>query len=411
MIPRLEAFIGWRYARTRRAGVAVSFITLASIVGVALGVAAMITILSVMNGFEAELRDRLVSLSAHATVAGGTGDPALDIARAAAVPGVAGVAPYLERQALLVDGSAMHGAVLRGVLPADEARVSTLAASMVEGSLAELTPGSDAIVLGRVLAFDLGVGIGDAVTVMIPEPAGGAEELTPRIRSFTVRGIFEVGVQDHDGVLALVDLGDAEAFAGQPRADGLRLRFTDLYAAPRLARAVAAALPGARRVRDWTEENATYFRAIRLEKTMMTLMLGLVVAVAAFNIVASLVMVVRAKRTDIAILRTLGLRPREVVVVFLVQGLVIGWGGVLAGVGLGLLLAEHAQAILDVLQRLLHFQLFSADVYYVTRIPSIVRRGDVIGIATAAFLLTLLATIYPALRAARTEPAEALRYE
>jgi lipoprotein-releasing system permease protein len=411
MIPRLEAFIGWRYARTRRAGVAVSFITLASIVGVALGVAAMITILSVMNGFEAELRDRLVSLSAHATVAGGPGDPVQDIARAAAVPGVAGVAPYLERQALLVDGSAMHGAVLRGVDPAYEARVSALADSMVEGSLTELTPGSDAIVLGRVLAFNLGVGIGDAVTVMIPEPAAGAEDLTPRIRSFTVRGIFEVGVQDHDGVLALVDLRDAEAFAGQPRADGLRLRFTDLYQAPRLARQVAAALPGVRRVRDWTEENATYFRAIRLEKTMMTLMLGLVVAVAAFNIVASLVMVVRAKRTDIAILRTLGMRPREVVVVFLVQGLVIGWGGVLAGVGLGLVLSHNAQAILDVLQRLLHFQLFSADVYYVTRIPSIVRRGDVIGIATAAFLLTLLATIYPALRAARTEPAEALRYE
>lgn len=414
MIPRLEAFIGWRYARTRRAGLAVSFITLASLIGVALGVAAMITILSVMNGFEAELRDRLVSLSAHATLSA-DGPVAPDweglAGRAAREPGVSGVAPFLERQALLVNGSAMNGAVLRGIEPGAEATIGSIGRSMVEGDLAALGAGSNHIVLGRVLAFELGVAVGDAVTVMIPEPTAAGADIVPRIRSFTVAGIFEVGVQDHDGVLALVNIADAEAFADQARPDGLRLRFADLYGAPRLARQVARAVGGDLTVRDWTEENATYFRAIRLEKTMMTLMLALVVAVAAFNIVASLVMVVRAKRTDIAILRTLGMRPRGVVLVFLVQGLVIGWGGALAGVGLGLLLAANAEQIVAFLQQSLHFQLFSADVYYVTRIPSLIRVPDVIAIAAAAFLLTLLATIYPALRAARTEPAEALRYE
>jgi lipoprotein-releasing system permease protein len=414
MIPRLEAFIGWRYARTRRAGLAVSFITLASLIGVALGVAAMITILSVMNGFEAELRDRLVSLSAHATLsADGPVAPDWEALAgwAAREPGVIGVAPFLERQALLVNGSAMNGAVLRGIEPGAEATIGSIGRSMVEGDLAALDAGSNRIVLGRVLAFELGVAVGDAVTVMIPEPTAAGADIVPRIRSFTVAGIFEVGVQDHDGVLALVNIADAQAFADQARPDGLRLRFADLYGAPRLARKVAQAVGGDLKVRDWTEENATYFRAIRLEKTMMTLMLGLVVAVAAFNIVASLVMVVRAKRTDIAILRTLGMRPRGVVLVFLIQGLVIGWGGALAGVGLGLLLATNAEQIVAFLQQALHFQLFSADVYYVTRIPSLVRAPDVIAIAVAAFVLTLLATIYPALRAARTEPAEALRYE
>ena len=414
MIRPLELFIGWRYARSREAGFFVSFITWASLIGVALGVAVLISILSIMNGFEAELRDRLVSLSAHATIAGQDGaltDWRAKREQARVAPGVAGVAPYLERQALLTHEASMSGAVLRGIEPALEPQVSTIAQSMVEGDLADLAPGRNQIVLGRALASRLNVAPGDEITVMIPQADPVSGEVVPRLRTFSVSGVFEVGLQDHDSVLALVNLADAEALAGAADPDGLRLRFTDIYAAPRLARVVAGEIGGALKVRDWTQENATYFRAIRIEKTMMTLMLLLVVGVAAFNIVASLVMVVRSKRTDIAILRTLGMRPRGIVGIFLSQGLVIGWAGTFTGVVMGLLLSWYVTPVMAFLQRVLHFQIFNADVYYVTRIPSQIEPHDVALVAAMALLMTLTATVYPALKAARTEPAEVLRYE
>ena len=414
MIRPLELFIGWRYARSREAGFFVSFITWASLIGVALGVAVLISILSIMNGFEAELRDRLVSLSAHATLAGPDGaltDWRGKREKARLAPGVAGVAPYLERQALLTHEASMSGAVLRGIEPALEPQVSTIAQSMVEGDLADLAPGRNQIVLGRALASRLNVAPGDEITVMIPQADPVSGEVVPRLRTFSVSGVFEVGLQDHDSVLALVNLADAEALAGAADPDGLRLRFTDIYAAPRLARVVAGEIGGALKVRDWTQENATYFRAIRIEKTMMTLMLLLVVGVAAFNIVASLVMVVRSKRTDIAILRTLGMRPRGIVGIFLSQGLVIGWAGTFTGVVMGLLLSWYVTPVMAFLQRVLHFQIFNADVYYVTRIPSQIEPHDVALVAAMALLMTLTATVYPALKAARTEPAEVLRYE
>ena len=414
MIRPLELFIGWRYARSREAGFFVSFITWASLIGVALGVAVLISILSIMNGFEAELRDRLVSLSAHATLAGPDGaltDWRGKREKARLAPGVAGVAPYLERQALLTHEASMSGAVLRGSEPALEPQVSTIAQSMVEGDLADLAPGRNQIVLGRALASRLNVAPGDEITVMIPQADPVSGEVVPRLRTFSVSGVFEVGLQDHDSVLALVNLADAEALAGAADPDGLRLRFTDIYAAPRLARVVAGEIGGALKVRDWTQENATYFRAIRIEKTMMTLMLLLVVGVAAFNIVASLVMVVRSKRTDIAILRTLGMRPRGIVGIFLSQGLVIGWAGTFTGVVMGLLLSWYVTPVMAFLQRVLHFQIFNADVYYVTRIPSQIEPHDVALVAAMALLMTLTATVYPALKAARTEPAEVLRYE
>ena len=414
MIRPLELFIGWRYARSREAGFFVSFITWASLIGVALGVAVLISILSIMNGFEAELRDRLVSLSAHATLAGPDGaltDWRGKREKARLAPGVAGVAPYLERQALLTHEASMSGAVLRGIEPALEPQVSTIAQSMVEGDLADLAPGRNQIVLGRALASRLNVAPGAEITVMIPQADPVSGEVVPRLRTFSVSGVFEVGLQDHDSVLALVNLADAEALAGAADPDGLRLRFTDIYAAPRLARVVAGEIGGALKVRDWTQENATYFRAIRIEKTMMTLMLLLVVGVAAFNIVASLVMVVRSKRTDIAILRTLGMRPRGIVGIFLSQGLVIGWAGTFTGVVMGLLLSWYVTPVMAFLQRVLHFQIFNADVYYVTRIPSQIEPHDVALVAAMALLMTLTATVYPALKAARTEPAEVLRYE
>jgi lipoprotein-releasing system permease protein len=265
-------------------------------------------------------------------------------------------------------------------------------------------------VLGRLLAFQLGVAVGDELTVLVPTTGAGGE-LNPRIRSFTVAGIFEVGIQDHDSGLALARLEDLDALAGGGGTRGVRLRFTDVFAAPAAARALAASLGPGLVARDWTVENSTYFRAIRIEKTMMTILLLLVVAVATFSIVANLVMVVRAKRTDIAILRTLGLAPRGIVGVFLSEGVVIGWSGALAGVGLGLLLAYHVEGVVQFLERTFRFQILDADVYYVTRIPSLVEPADVAVIAALAFALTLAATVYPARRAARTEPAEALRYE
>jgi lipoprotein-releasing system permease protein len=403
----VELLVGLRYVRSRQAGLFVSFVTWASVGGVALGVAALIVILSVMNGFEDELRDRLLSLESHATLtapAGPLSDWRTLAAQVAASPGVSGVAPYVESQALLSHGSEMSGATVRGIDPARELSVSSIAPAMVSGSIDELSQGSDRIVLGRVLAFQLGAGVGDQVGVLLPQisPSG---ELEPRLRSFTVVGVFEVGIQDHDSVLALVNLDDAIALTNAPGVTGLRVRFQDLYAAPRLSQALATQFR--LKARDWTEENATYFRAIRLEKLMMTLLLTLAVAVAAFNILAILVMVVRTKRTDIAILRTLGMPPAGVVRTFLTQGVVVGWFGTLLGVLIGVRFALSVPW----LQRVLRLQVFDADVFYVTAIPVTVVPRDVIAIAIAAMLLTLAATVYPAIGAARTEPADALRYE
>ncbi len=411
MIRPLELFVALRYVRSRAGGV--SLITWLSVGGVALGVTALITILSVMNGFEAELRERLLSLSAHATLTPAPGaafDGDALARRAAASPGVVGASPFVEQQALLVHGEHMEGAMVRGVDPAREQSVSLLGEALVGGSLDALRPGAHRIILGRLLAFELGVGVGDEITVMVPTTGEGGE-LSPRIRVFKVAGLFEVGIQDHDSGLALAHLGDVQALAGDSASRGVRLRFQDVFAAPAAAPALAAALGPGLAARDWTVENSTYFRAIRIEKTMMTLLLLLIVAVATFSIVANLVMVVRAKRTDIAILRTLGLAPRGIVGIFLSEGVLIGWSGALAGVGLGLLIAYHVEGIVHFLERTFRFQILDADVYYVTRIPSLVEAGDVSAVALLALVLTLAATLYPARRAAGTEPAEALRYE
>jgi lipoprotein-releasing system permease protein len=410
----LSTFIGLRYVRARSGQFFVSFISWVSMLGICLGVAALIVILSVMNGFENELRGRLLSLASHATL---TGSPAALsdwpslVKRATAVPGVAGAAPYVEQQVLIANDAELKGAVLRGIDPVAERAVSDIGWSMKVGSLEDLAPGSGHIILGRVLAFQLAVSVGDTVTVLVPASTASGE-IQPRIREFRVVGIFEVGITDHDSALALAHLQDAAALT--PRGEGisgLRLKFDDIFAAPVLAPAVAKALGGDLRASDWTVENANYFRAIRIEKTMMTILLLLVVTVAAFNIVAALVMVVTGKRTDIAILRTLGLAPRSVVNVFLTHGVVVGWLGVVLGVCAGLAIAFNVGTILGWLDRVFGFQLWDADVYYITQTPSDVQAPDVILIAVLAFALTLLATIYPSLRAARTPPAEALRYE
>jgi lipoprotein-releasing system permease protein len=415
MFQPLSVFIGLRYVRSRQHKFFVSLITWVSLAGVSLGVAALIVILSVMNGFEGELRERLLALNAQAHVTA-TGVAASDGERALRerlrrLPGVIGVAPYIELTALAVRLPEMLPVVLRGIDPSLEAAVADVRPLLVEGELGSLHPASDAVILGRDIADQLGVRLGERITLLVPTAsANGTPE--PRLREFTVGGVFQAGLEDHDNTLILADIDDVRAFAPLAQgASGLRLRFTDALQVAEFMPAVRAAVGAGYTTSDWTQENAGYFRAIRIEKTMMALILLLIVAVAAFNIVAMLVMVVNDKRTDIAILRTFGTSPRSIMQTFITQGLAIGWFGVAAGVALGVLLARNVSSIVPVLERVLHFQFLDSQVYYITSIPSELHLHDVAWISGAAFVLTLLSTVYPALRAARTPPADALRYE
>jgi lipoprotein-releasing system permease protein len=415
MFQPLPVFIGLRYVRSRQHKFFVSLITWVSLAGVSLGVAALIVILSVMNGFEGELRDRLLALGAQAHVIE-EGAPAADADRALrqrlqALPGVVGVSPYIELTALAVHWPDMLPVLLRGIDPSLEQRVADVRALMVEGQLAALKPGSNAVVVGRDIADQLGLRVGDPLTLLVPmASSGGLPE--PRLRQFTVGGVFQAGLEELDNSLLLAQIDDVRAFAPHSLgSSGLRLRFTDALQVSRFMPAVRAALGPGFRSSDWTEDNASYFRAIRIEKTMMALILLLIVTVAAFNTVAMLVMVVNDKRTDIAILRTLGASPGSVLRVFMTQGIAIGWFGVAGGLILGVLIARHVDNIVPVLERAFRFHFLDAQVYYITTIPSELHWHDVLWIAAAAFGLTLLSTIYPALRAARTPPADALRYE
>ncbi|HXY75296.1 MAG TPA: lipoprotein-releasing ABC transporter permease subunit [Steroidobacteraceae bacterium] len=420
MFHPLSIYVGLRYVRARSHKFFVSFITWASLVGVAVGVAALIVILSVMNGFEAELRARLLSLGAEVRVGAAPAEQAsppdgADWERAAHsaanARGVTSVARYLELQVLAVRHQGMQPVLLRGIDPAASSSKAELGPAIVQGRLTDLSPGSEHVIVGAVIAERLGLAPGDALTLLVPGIAADGTP-SPRLREVHVAGIFEVGIPDHDANLIFADLEDVRALspAGSAR-EGLQVRLSDVFAAPAAAAELRGLLPKNFVVRDWTVDNANYFRAIRIEKTMMSLILLLIVAVAAFNIVAMLVMVVTDKRTDIAIMRTFGTAPERVMGIFITQGLVIGWLGVALGLALGLTLAFHVDTIVPFLERTFGFQIMDSDVYYITAIPSEVHWANVGVIALAALLLTALATVYPALRAARTAPAEALRYE
>jgi lipoprotein-releasing system permease protein len=414
MIKAVELFIGLRYLRAKRRTRFVSFITLISLAGIALGVAALIVILSVMNGFEGELRDRLLSMTAHGYVSGDDSNidnwPAVQQA-VLAEPGVVAAAPFVQMEGMVRSGRELKGLLVNGVLPDQESSVSGSTINFIEGNLQVLQPGAKSIVLGRLLALDLGVRIGDGVVLLIPRPAGDGT-LEPVLERFVLRGVFNAGVQDHDASLALVYLDDAqELLALEQKVSGVRFITEDVMAAPAVSASLSGNLGEGFTSTDWTVENASYFRAIRLEKMMMSLILSLIIGVAAFNIVASLVMVVTDKTGDIAILRTLGMGPADVVRVFFIQGAVIGWIGVIVGVVFGTLLAFKVPQVAPVIERFFGFQIMPGDVYYVTAIPSIVRMQDVLLIGIAAFALTSLATLYPARRAALVNPATALRYE
>jgi lipoprotein-releasing system permease protein len=414
MFKAVELFIGLRYLRAKRRTRFVSFITLISLAGIALGVAALIVILSVMNGFEGELRDRLLSMTAHGYVTGSDRqlrDWEKARERMLRIPGVSAASPYVEMEGMVRTGRSLQGVLINGVDPSLEKMVSGGTINFLEGGLDVLKPDERNIVLGRILAMDLGVRIGDGLVLLIPRP-GGDGSLEPVLQRFVLRGVFEAGVQDHDATLALVHIDDAARMMSlKSSVSGVRFLTTDVLLAPVVAAEIGSTLGSGFVTSDWTIENASYFRAIRLEKTMMSLLLSLIIGVAAFNIVASLVMVVTDKNSDIAILRTLGMGPNDVVRVFFIQGAMIGWLGVFLGVVSGVLLALNVPTLVPALERLFGFQIMPGDVYYVTAIPSILESRDVTIIAIAAFVLTSLATLYPARRAARVNPAVALRYE
>jgi lipoprotein releasing system, transmembrane protein, LolC/E family len=421
MFHPVPVYVGLRYVVSRHRGFFVSFISWISMLGICVGVAALITVISVMNGLERETRTRLLSLASHATISAAPErmrDWQTLAERIRREPDVAGVAPYLDLQGMLGRGEDLRAALIRGIEPQVEPQVSEIGAHMNAGKLDELQPGERHIVLGAGLAYALDARIGDEITLLVPvagktgEGAVAGIDLQPRIQTFTVSGVFEVGAQENDNLLAFVNLQDAAAIAGSDGAPGgLRLKFTDIFAAPVRVREIAAGLGTGLQTSDWSIENAGFFRAVGIEKTMMTLILMLIVAVAAFNIVAALVMVVNEKRTDIAILRTVGITPRAIVGVFMTQGVIIGWFGALLGLWLGLTLALNVGTIVPFLEGLTGMHVFDPTVFVISEVPSEVHWPQVAGITVTALVLTVLATIYPALRGAATEPAEALRYE
>lgn len=418
MFTPIPVAIGLRYLRAKRRNGFISFISLASILGIGLGVAALITTLAVMSGFQREIRDRMLQMVAHATVSA-YGDPLYDwetaVRRATADKRVAGAAPYVEAQTLL-SGARKQPAMVRGVLPADERRVSVLGDKMVQGRLEDLTPGSFNIVLGKELAIWLGVGVGDDVVMMTSEARATPVGALPQLKRFRVSGIFEAGYNEFDRGMAFVHMRDLQRVQRMGEAvTGVRLKMHDMDRAWEVARDLAQVLVrdlgASYRVSDWTLENANMFRALKMEKTIMAILLSLIIAMGAFNLVSSQVMLVTDKQADIAIMRTLGLSPRGVMQVFMVQGTLIGVIGTVMGVVFGILLTLNLENILRAIESVFGVQLLPADVYYITGLPTDLQAADVTWIAAVALAMAFLATIYPAWRAARTPPAEALRYE
>jgi lipoprotein-releasing system permease protein len=410
-----ELFIGLRYTRTRRSNGFISFISATSMLGIALGVMALIVVLSVMNGFQRELRTRILGVASHIQIEGmedGLADWPSIAAISARNPEVTGSAPYVSGQGMLAFGSAVQGVLIRGILPDQEARVADLGEHMKAGRLADLQPGRFGIILGRDLAAHLGVHVGDKVVLLTPQGQVTPAGLIPRLKQFTVVGIFEVGMFEYDNGLALIQLQDAQTlFRLGDHVSGVRLRLRELFAAPRVAREIASTLHTDAWVNDWTKEHANFFRAVAIEKNMMFLILLLIVAVAAFNIVATLVMAVTDKRGAIAILRTLGARPGSIMAIFMVQGAMIGFFGTLLGAVTGILLALNLDVVVPFIEHLLGIQFLARDVYYISELPSELQWGDVTVICGVSFAMSLLFTLYPSWRAARVLPAEALRHE
>jgi lipoprotein-releasing system permease protein len=411
----LELWIGLRYTRAKRRTRFISFISVVAITCMALGVWALITVLSVMNGFESVLRSRILGMASHATISafeGGLRDWPGVAASAAKNPDIEALAPYVQGEAMLRMSGALSGTMLRGLLPEEESKVSEIGQHMKEGRLEDLTAGEYRIVLGSEIARSLGVRSGDKVDLMIPQASITPAGVVPRFRRFTVSGIFEVGNYDYDRGLVLIHLADAQAlYRLGSDVTGVRLKLHDLFQAPRVARELANELEGVYYVSDWTRQNANFFKAVRTEKIMMFLILSLILIVAVFNIASMLVMVVQDKQADIAILRTLGAPPRSIMQVFMVQGVVIGVLGTLVGVVTGVLTALNVDVLVPLLERATGNDFLDPAVYYISELPSELRLPDVVRISLLSLSLGVVSTLYPAWRASRVQPAEALRYE
>lgn len=414
MFNSFETMIGFRYVRARRRNHFISFISLTSMLGVGLGVMALITVLSVMNGFEKELKERILGMASHATIIGE--DHNLDNWRPIAEevshhPDIVGVAPYFDAEGMLVKDKQVNGTIIRGILPEEEPKVAVVTEKMILGDLNDLRAGEFNIVLGKELARSLGLGLGDKVTLVAPQANVTPAGILPRLKRFTLVGVFEVGMHEFDSGLALIHMDDALKLFRKTGPTGLRLKTDNILEAPRISREVASQLPGRYWVVDWTQRHANFFRALKTEKIVMFVILLLIVAVAAFNIISTLVMMVSDKQSDIAVLRTLGASPGSILKIFMIQGTLIGVVGITLGVIGGVWLASNVETIVPAIESIIGYKFLSADVYYISELPSDMHWNDVITISLVAFFLCLLATIYPALRAASTQPAEALRYE
>ena len=414
MLP-YELLIGLRYTRAKRRNHFISFISVISMAGIALGVMALIVVLSVMNGFQEELRGRILGVASHMEITGPGGEladwPGL-AAQVAKHSEVRGSAPYVSGQALLAAGSETKGAMVRGLLPAEEGKVAEFAAHMKSGRLDLLAPGEFRIILGNDLARSLGVFPGDKVAVIAPQGVVTPAGMLPRIKQFTVVGIFQMGMFEYDAGLALIHLEDAQKlYRLGDTTSGLRVKLADMERAPWVLRELARTLRGDYYLSDWTMSHANFFQAVQIEKRMMFIILTLIVAVAAFNIISTLVMAVTDKQADIAILRTLGASPLSIMAVFIVQGALIGFIGLGLGVAGGVALALNVDVVVPFIERLLGTQFLAKEVYYISNLPSELQWGDVTTITGVAFVLALVATLYPSWRAARVNPAAALRYE
>jgi len=410
-----ELFIGLRYIRAKRKSHFVSFIAFISIAGVALGVFALIVVLSVMNGFGNELRDRTLSMTSHATISGYNGyvrDWPVVLEKAEQNKEVVAAAPYISKEVMLSNGRRVSGSLIRGIQPEMESRVSLVESKMVSGSLFDLKAGEYGIVLGRELANALGVYEGERITVITPQASITAIGVMPRLRRFRVVGVFEVGMHQYDAAMAYIHLQDAaKLFSYKDKISGVRLKLTDLFEAPRITREIEKDFGEDYWVRDWSKQHKNFFRALKTEKTVMFIILLLMVSVAALNIVSTLMMTVTDKESDIAILRALGMRPSSIMIIFIIQGAFIGLFGTLIGVGTGVPVALNVFEIVSWLEQLFNTDFLPSDVYYISDIVADVKVSEVVTYALSAFSVTILATIYPAWRASKTLPAEALRYE
>lgn len=413
-----ELALGWRYTRagraTRRNGF-ISFISGVSMLGIALGVAALIIVLSVMNGFQKEVRDRMLSVVSHIEIfaPGGAAlpDVALTLQEARQHPQVVGAAPFVAAQALLARGEDMKGALVRGIDPAREPEVTDLLAGSQGEVLAQLVPGEFRVVLGGELARMLGVRVGDVVTLIAPTGQVTPAGVVPRLKQMQVAGTFDSGHYEYDSTLVLLHHEDAQRIFRLEGPTGIRLKLRDLHQARTVAQDLANSLSGDLRIRDWTQQNRTWFAAVQLEKRMMFIILTLIVAVAAFNLVSTLVMTVQDKRADIAILRTLGASPRSIMGIFVVQGAMVGVIGTLAGLLLGLGIALNIDVIVPAIERLLSASFLPKDIYLISRMPSDPQSADIVPVGVISLVLAFVATLYPSWRASRVNPAEALRYE